>query len=121
MNVWALATIMRIKIEDVDEIYDMFEIDQNATLSTAKTVEYDEVGKPISYSVGEDALIKYLGKLQTSYEDCEVFLNLFRLIDKRGFGTIDIRDLLISVTVVTVQSVPQCIERAIQKIGKKLV
>jgi Ca2+-binding EF-hand superfamily protein len=102
MNMWALSAIMRITEDDIEKIHDMFDKDQ---VKEGKSSD--------SFVVTEVALTRYLQEIQAIKPDVEVFLNLFRLIDNRGFGTIDIRDLLISVTALTATSVPQCLEKTI--------
>lgn len=99
---------MRITEDDVENIYEMFENDQRKDGNTTDL-----------HIVNETAIKKYLKEIQAIEPDVEVFLNLFRLIDNRGFGTIDIRDLLISVTVLTTNSVPHCLEKTILIVDRK--
>ncbi len=109
MNIWALSTIMRVTETDVEKMYEMFETEQQLNNATGV----------INYTIKEEVMLKYLTSLQAIEPDVEVFVNLFRLIDNRGFGTVDIRDVLISVTILTSPSVPQCIERAILIMDRK--
>src|SRR5688572_1507060 len=100
MNVWALSTIMRITGEDVEKIYDLFENDQ---------LKQDNDAQVTDFKVTEWKLVEYLESLAASSQDIDVFVDLFRLMDNRGFGSIDIRDILISVTVLTTTSVQECL------------
>lgn len=113
MNVWALSSIMRITDSDVDRVYELFEADQ---------VDFDS--RPpqtgVTYhTVTEDKLVSYLQSFQALQADIDVFVNLFRLIDTRGFNAIDIRDVLICVTVLTSKDVQECIERSILVIDRQ--
>lgn len=56
--------------------------------------------------------------------DCDILLNIFHLIDTRGFREIDFRDALISFTVVTTHSVYEGFEigmRLIEREGNQII
>jgi hypothetical protein len=67
---------------------------------------------PLSYRIHEDALRAILQELQFHSSDVDLLLNLFRLIDTRGFREIDLRDLLVCFTLLTSRSVDEVVEGA---------
>ncbi|KAJ1433325.1 hypothetical protein B484DRAFT_14125 [Ochromonadaceae sp. CCMP2298] len=71
-------------------------------------------GEPPSYVIHEDAFRAILADQEFHPPDVDLLLNLFRLIDTRGFREIDIRDVLVSFAVLATRSMEACMECALR-------
>jgi hypothetical protein len=64
----------------------------------------------VNYTISEVAFLQLLHDKGFTSSDTDILLNLFRLIDTRGFREIDIRDALISISVITARTVHESFE-----------
>lgn len=116
---------------------EMLEIVEQLTIGSAKSSEIDgETGKlemqqlslpthivnskmnkgassDQNYDISSDRLSEIMQGLSIHPSDQSLLLDLFCLLDKRGFGIIDARDLMISFTVLISPNVKQCIKNAL--------
>lgn len=124
LNVWAMSTIASAQSPDLLQALETLEsayrhknqpavtkVEQESSdvhLSTQETLT------PVDYTISEEAFVQLLKELQFSTSDSDILLNIFHIIDTRGFRAIDIRDALISFSVLTARSVYDAFEVAMR-------
>lgn len=133
-NIWAVSTIVSATEEDVERVIQAHESAYRAKVlaeqaSKAPVVEelpptnaddgeqeFVEQEKPIpvNYIISENSFTALLEQHNFTKSDIDILLNMFHLIDTRGFREIDIRDAFIGFTVLVARNVHQCFEMSMK-------
>ena len=112
-NIWAVSTIVyttEIELESVIQIYESSYREKHVTIALIDENGQETQLQPVNYIISEADFLTLLNNKNFHASDIDILLNLFRLIDNRGFREIDIRDVLISFTLLVAKSVYQCFE-----------
>mmetsp|Transcript_8494 Transcript_8494/g.14092 ORF Transcript_8494/g.14092 Transcript_8494/m.14092 type:complete len:215 (+) Transcript_8494:43-687(+) len=115
LNVWAVSTIVFATQDDLEGVLSTHEVGYR---------EAHPEEKEMNYRIKETDFLHLLKSKSFHESDVDMMLNLFRLIDTRGFREIDLRDVMICYTVVVVRSVPGCLEFAMslmEREGTKII
>lgn len=92
-----------------EQITDTTPIDIHALIApygkTLSSEKYDDTG----YMVTMAQLLSILQQLRVHDYDQDILQNIFCLTDKRGYDLVDIRDILISFTVIVAKDISDCI------------
>jgi hypothetical protein len=109
-NVWAVSTTVYAREEELVGILDAFENSfRQQNISNASNNEKN-ISSTINYTISENNFLELLQNQRLHETDIEIMMDLFHLIDTRGFREIDLRDALISFLLVVVRSAHQCLE-----------
>lgn len=116
-NVWAVSTIVTARADDIEKFLQSHEAAFRANHISAPVVEEldDVVDAPpeidvVSFILKEDVFMQMLVDQHFSSSDIDILINLFRLIDNRGFREIDVRDVFICFAMFAADSILQIFE-----------
>ena len=99
MNSWALACIIRADSEHLDELLALYEkLPKNSRLA--------------DYEIDQSTFLDLLEQLQIHPSDREVFEDFFKILDMRNRRIVNIVELLIALTPLTINSTKKLFERA---------
>ena len=125
MNIWALSTLTYSRVEEVENILQVFEVEkkvkereaaakaflvQEVTDSDHQPEDYflDLVEEQKLYNIHEDEFESILRHLQINDSDSKIFIDMFRLIDIRGSNIINLKDVIIAITPLCCRSLKEC-------------
>ena len=112
-NVWAVSTIIFATEADLERVIKVFEKSRTCdVIDLHQTVN-------ICYVVKEKDFLQLLRDEGFHPSDRDFLLNLFRLIDSRGFGEIDIRDAFVCFSLLVVKSIPRVFELSINMLERE--
>ena len=130
-NIWAVSTIVTAEEADIERFLQIHETDFRANHQSKPVVEEldDAVDSPpeevvVSYIIKEDVFKQMLMDQNFTPSDIEILINLFRLIDNRGFREIDVRDVFISFAPFAAHSIHQIFElsmKVMEREGTKIL
>lgn len=121
-NVWAVSTIVAASEEDLELFLKNHEALFRESYVPKPIVEQlDDIvdDSPsaniiVSYIIKEETFLQMLSDQCFTPSDIELLLNLFRLIDNRGFREIDVRDVFISFSIFTANSIHHIFEMSMK-------
>lgn len=122
LNVWAVSSIVTATSDDIERVLKIYEKTYRDKQSIVVELPQDGAEpEPITvnYTIREDDFLKILHDEEFQESDIELLINLFRLIDNRGFREIDLRDVLISFTVLITTSIDHCFEFSMKLIERE--
>lgn len=105
-NVWALSTIVSARESDVLELMNAFQKDQEA--------KGTEITNTTVLLIEEKDFLRRVKELDQTDSDIDILINIFHLLDLRGIGDANLKDLLICFSILTVRSVKRCFELSLQ-------
>jgi hypothetical protein len=108
-----MSTIVTATPESLEDLLCAHEIayrEKNPPRGGLEAMAESDAPTPVNYTISEVAFLQLLHDKGFTSSDTDILLNLFRLIDTRGFREIDIRDALISISVITARSVHESFE-----------
>jgi Ca2+-binding EF-hand superfamily protein len=124
LNVWAVSTIVSAHDSHVETVLQGFEKDYRIKHSAppSDAAEPHDGGEqpaqqplaPANYKISETSFTQLFADHDFSPSDRDILINIFHLIDTRGFKEIDLRDALISFSVLTAKSVHEGFELAMR-------
>jgi Ca2+-binding EF-hand superfamily protein len=124
LNVWAVSTIVSAHDSDVDTVLQNFEKDYRIKhpAPPSEAAEPQDAGQQpaqqplvsVNYKLSETSFTQLFQDHGFSLSDRDILINIFHLIDTRGFKEIDLRDALISFSVLTAKSVHESFELAMR-------
>ena len=127
-NVWAVSTIVTARADNIEKFLRAHEMEFRAKHVLAPVVEEldDTVDAPpppeeivVSFIIKEDVFKQMLTDQSFSPSDVDILLNLFRLIDNRGFREIDVRDVFISFSMFAADSILEIFELSMKIIERE--
>lgn len=129
LNIWAVSTIVTATESDIEQAIQVHESAYKSKfLSSSQEPSFlqdvdksavddnltDFVGKSepmhINYIISETSFVSLLESQNFTKSDIDILMNMFHLIDTRGFREIDIRDAFIGFAVLVAKSVHQAFE-----------
>jgi hypothetical protein len=114
LNVWSMSTIVTATPEALEDLIcaheNAYREKNPVSIDPDAQSEAALLPAPVNYTISEAAFLRLLHDKGFTASDTDILLNLFRLIDTRGFREIDIRDALVSIAVITARSVHECFE-----------
>lgn len=121
-NVWAVSTIVSATEEDIERLLKAHEVAFRAAYVHKEIVEElddtvdaapeDEI--VVSFVIKEEVFKSMLIEYNFTSSDIDLIINLFRMIDNRGFREIDVRDVFISFCVLSATSVHHIFEMSMK-------
>lgn len=127
-NIWAVSTIVTATSDDIEQVLQAHEaayrmkllqsaaIEEEVASAVSDQEESFEKKKPalVNYIISERSFIELLENHSFTKSDIDILVNMFHLIDTRGFREIDMRDAFISFSVLVAKSVHQGFEMSMQ-------
>lgn len=128
MNIWALSTLTYSRVEEVENILQIFENENNALQREAAAKAFimmqrteevldseqhqdiflDLIEEQKLYNIHEDEFEYILRQQKINDSDTKIFIDMFRLIDIRGSNIINIKDIIVAIMPLCCRSLKEC-------------